>query len=1731
MGGNMNITKINEITLGYKRSEINGLNQIKSSKDAAVIIREIMREESIDAREQMIVLYLSRSNKVLGYHIHSLGTISGTTFDTRIALGIALKSLASGLILAHNHPSGNTDESLADKQITKQIKDAAEFHELKILDHLIITSDNHKSFADHGLLGIDNPYPIEYTSAQLIEELKEDEPNQDLRLANNENQFVAKVVHALWTGEKNTRPVLHKIAHKFDIVDKTKIKELSELAIVLAARELAHKDLPIKDRYDKIVSLYNRQVNLSFRTSQSVLLQQYSTPAPIGFLMGIFCEVDKNKTLFEPSAGNGLLTIVADPKRVVVNEIDLTRRQNLVAQNYQKVIGVDASAQFVGYLRNFDAVITNPPFGRLDYPVYYSTFRISELDHLMALIALDTMRIDGKAAIIIGGHTQWDEHGRIQKGAQRVFFNYLYSRYNVVDIIAINGSKLYSRQGTSFNTRLILIDGVKMSREDETFAPLKTARAATVMNSFDQLYERVMENLKTEEMGKNRFGQWEIEALELEAELVAQTLGAPYNPSSDACVVLDTQVPDSMSFEMHQAVKKVKDDVGGDIDNFVRHRLGYSTKIQLCKALAAEQIDAVALAIYNIEALQQAVIVGDQTGIGKGRVAASIIRYAVEQGLTPIFLTEKANLFSDIYRDLAAIGSAHLKPLIINSKESKTNIKDENGNVVYQALSQPEQNQIFQSEKIPANFDYIVATYSQFNSPDKKPQKPNYLNAIAKGAILIMDESHNASGSSNTGVFMQGVLAQAQGAVFLSATFAKRPDNMPLYAMKTAISEANMTKEELVEAILKGGVALQEILASQLVAEGQMIRRERTYEGIEVNYETLIELSAEHITIADSITQIIRDIIKFQETYIDKRVGELDEIAAAQGEEVDLREGTNKAGVDNLPYFSKVFNIINQMLFSIKAEAVAQRVIKRLKQGKKSLLAFASTMGSFIEQLEDDYGRNAVVGDTVSADFALVLEKGLEGVLRYTVTLPDGQRDYKIFDITDLSPDAQTEYARILRDIKTASTGITISPIDVIIQKIEAAGYSVAEVTGRKLRLQLNLKTSKGIIQARKKINTNDAFRQFNDNEIDVLLVNRSGSTGASAHAIVTDKVPATEVKQRVMTIIQPELDISTEVQKRGRINRTGQIMKPIYDYMSSVIPAELRLMMMLQKKLKSLDANTSSNQKQSNDILDVPDFLNKYGDEIVSTYLKENPDINELLGNPLKLGSSEVKEGAAHKVSGRVAVLSTKMQAHFYQEIKEQYDTKVAYLKQTGDYDLEVEELDLKARTVSETIVKIGKGGFSSFGEDSVLEKIEVNILKKPFKPEELKELVDQALQGSSTAQNTTELLEKFETITESLLNDKIGEIEEQYERLKNAVPSEMKVQKLLEGGDRASADELIRERTKELESAKGKRIKDERTKVENKSVYLRGLFKFFHIGKKLAYPVESYDGIAQNQLAVFAGFQIDYRKKNPFAPSGVGLNFALANSQRYISIPASYTKEVNAIKGASVSEVDLGFNSTLNQWEDRVKENTKDRGFRYVVTGNLLQAFADYKGKLVSYTTFDNQVKKGILLPEYWEVEKETNGKVTVPIAKALRVIKSMTLGSALHTSGDMAIFKHTETHYRIAVHHSKKHGGQFYLNQGLLQLVDRNLFEKIGDRMVAALHVDKIARFLNILQRDLGVTVGLYQNQIDAVGLVNTKVKRKVKIELPPPEIISNSTTSIRLLELEAEALELELELLSF
>ena len=1330
-------------------------------------------------------------------------------------------------------------------------------------------------------------------------------------------------------------------------------------------------------------------------------------------------------------------------------------------------------------------------------------------------------------------------------------------------------------------------------------------------------------------------------------QIIDQELSGPYYPASEACQILDTIVPDSMDYEAHIAIRKIKHLVGGSLYVYVKDKLKY-TDTELCKSLSAEQVDAVALAIYNIEYKGQGMIIGDQTGIGKGRVAAAMIRYGCMQGVQPIFISEKPNLFSDIYRDLTAIGSSDLVPFIINAKDSKTDIKDENGNIVYQALPPTEQNAILQDKKVPKSYDYIVGTYSQFNSLERNV-KPDFLQEVAIDNILIMDEAHNASGSSNTGEFLQRVLSVSKGVVFLSATFAKRPDNMPIYAMKTAMADCNMTKENLVEAIKNGGVALQEVLSAQLVAQGQMIRRERSFEGIEVNYITLDDKEQEHRAISDNITDILREIIDFQEEYIDKQVEELDKIAAAEGKELEVRKGTSKAGVDNTPYFSKVFNVINQMLFSIKAESVAERAIQRLKEGKKPIIAFASTMGSFLESMENENGMPLSNGDVANADFKTVLMRGLESIMTYTEKDIDGKPNYMRFDVSQMSSEAQSEYYRIIDKINAISTGITISPIDVIIQKIQNAGYSVAEVTGRKLEVQFkrNDKSSRhtvtdriyhtgdvyyengqldgskrkiiiigdeeqdyirafsdlekmemridrvqlnefyqntpitdtqsknstksstaskgefstmGVVLARKRVNTNDAFRQFNNNEVDCLLINQSGSTGASAHAIITDKVPANEVKQRVMVILQPELNINTEVQKRGRINRTGQIYKPIYDYVSSAIPAEKRLMMMLQKKLKSLDANTTSNQKQSSKILMTEDFLNKYGDKIVTEYLFENKELNDKIGDPLGFSddnkeSKTIQEDAAHKVSGRVAVLSTKEQADFYKDIIERYNDYVEYLRQVDEYDLEIEVMNLEAETMEEKVVISGKGGGSAFGADSILEKCRVNVLKKPFTKTELDNLLRESLQDNDAKEIQKEIRENLKRFLTNKSSEDIQDSAKHYDKLVADITQE-KAYKKIAPSDTHLQNKYVADRERELDAARTAKIEEIKKEYSNKFNYLDRIFAFYHIGKSINFVKDNFDNGTVNAPAVFLGFIIDERKSNPYAPSAIKARFAISDSQKYVAFALS-GEQGNKVQSIIGSSYNLREESKyIHEWETLIKSSSGDKGYRYIITGNLLQAAGAYKGKLISYTTHDGATQKGILMPDNWDASAAKNGNfyVNVPIIKTLKYIKSLPMDKSVITPNN-AMISRTHYGYRFAVPHGKMNK-PIYEDKDIRALLinQRDGFEMFSGNMVAKLEADNIEKLVTILQDKFNFAVNISQSVFETIvdtdsshndtlhhkdkltqeaedDLIHDKELFKERMAIKSSNtVIPNKNTNIDMLKMKIRLMKIKLELLN-
>ncbi len=139
------------LELGRRRklSDVPEVVQIKCSKDVADIFRPLLSDL---AHEEFWILFLNRSNKVISRMKLSQGGISGTVTDVRVVMKKAIESLASGIIVCHNHPSGNLNPSEADTRITRKITEAGELLDIQLLDHLIISENDYYSFADNGAL-------------------------------------------------------------------------------------------------------------------------------------------------------------------------------------------------------------------------------------------------------------------------------------------------------------------------------------------------------------------------------------------------------------------------------------------------------------------------------------------------------------------------------------------------------------------------------------------------------------------------------------------------------------------------------------------------------------------------------------------------------------------------------------------------------------------------------------------------------------------------------------------------------------------------------------------------------------------------------------------------------------------------------------------------------------------------------------------------------------------------------------------------------------------------------------------------------------------------------------------------------------------------------------------------------------------------------------------------------------------------------------------------------------------------------------------------------------------------------------------------------------------------------------------------------------------------------------------------------------------------------------------
>lgn len=1742
----------------------------------------------------------------------------------------------------------------------------------------------------------------EKTSPKHQENLVGDSKDAEER-KQKENSFINRIQTVLSMGEFKTGIAgMRKIAEDCGLegVKDTDLQELVETAVVGMARRYATSKAMSDDvKFAKIKLLYNRQPSLNQRDSERVMKQQYSTPAPYAYLADMYVKGNGKviESALEPSAGNGMLTIGLPMDKVHVNDIDAQRLANLRRQGFKNVTSQDGTQPFAD--KDVDVVVTNPPFGSAT-PKEHDGYKISSLEGQMAINALESMKDDGRAAIIIGGKTEYAKNGSLNP-KDKAFLGYLYSHYNVEDVINVDGG-LYAKQGTSYPTRMILINGRrKYDPEHKVFPPVEKDARAEAVKDYDELYKRIEDDIlrkrgvqreplglsdrernsdvfggslgqkerggngvtnnkehgsgpdgfisdlgtggsderpmgetertPSEHMGDNaelesgrdsdfgadrgtgsassrldNGGRVPERPVAGDANETSNERGAgrdrkqqggqgrssssvqrtvppregnglgvkkeeapkrelstekvKYVPQSNNPFSLNSVIPADQARATKKALEKI-----GDVDSFLVDELGYNDADDMHHALASEQADSVALAIHQAKQ-GNAFIIGDMTGIGKGRQAAAMIRFAYKQGKIPVFITAKKALFSDMYRDLKSIGNSDLRPFIwaAKDKEHSADMTDSEGKLVYQLPSDKEQERVMdylqKNGKLPDGYDYIVTTYDSFSSgtmdyeDGKKTVRKNgkgskngqrkrdVLEAIAKNANVIMDESHKAGGQGSGSAYLQYVVPKLNAITFLSATYAKRPDNMPIYALRTSMNQAGMKPSELIDAIKRGGATLQEVMSQALTASGQFIRRERDMTGVTIDWKTIDDpvVVEEQREQYDSIIGLFNDIIHFQRTYVgaylDKRNDELATIQAS----IKNRQGTKDLGIHNQPFASRTYNMVQQVLLSLKAREAAKSAIEHLKNGEKVVIALNNTNESQTEQ----YEANA---EMEAPDLGVVLMKGLQGVLRYDQTDDMGNKTFGTFNIEDLGPDAVARYHEIEDNIKNASTGLSLSPIDVVRDELEAAGYRVGELTGRQTMF---VKNPNGTVSKVKRTNTDKKklALDFNTNKLDALILNRSASTGISLHDSVEYDV---EHKPRTMIVVQQQPDVNEEVQMRGRIDRTGQVNRGRYEYIVSQIPSEQRLLMMFKAKLKSLDANTTSSQKSKFNDMEVSDIINKYGDKVVREYMAEHLDLYSRMADPFgwessfgedlstidpqrlivtsggKLGGKEAGADAS-KLLGRMALLRVNEQEKMLQEIGELYANEIQRLNEMGENDLEITELPLKAKTIHKEVWKQGAepGGDNAFADNTYIEKVNMAILKKPMKASEVKA----SQKGLTGGKTWDEYKTEKKTAVKEYFDQKIADETQRYEEraVKAATKAKEKYIKDGKKGQEKSGmtDEQIEKNAEYQYDTIYKQEKDKLDDVvknlKEKAEMFDRVLDTFDTNQSFVLPTDMNN---PNELSGFGnsyGRLIDIKITDNFSPNASSVSFATLDGRRKITFPIAgkvgsgenKADIIGAIDNMTKQAIGMGdshlrvLNQNVDNWDRLTSNESRKNG--YIVTGNLMQALVDSKdqglgGQLVKYTTDTGEVKTGILMPDRFDPNGLTNDAPINSVADKFE-LSSWHGGIDEVTSSDgevkvKRIDNYRGNFYELRVPKSKAKGGKYFMDEDLLKLVNGNNFETRGNNMLAEFKPEQLKPVLDILSK-MGVKVQEERKTSEDEG-THFREEDPQEIELPKDE----------------------------
>jgi hypothetical protein len=680
-------------------------------------------------------------------------------------------------------------------------------------------------------------------------------------------------------------------------------------------------------------------------------------------------------------------------------------------------------------------------------------------------------------------------------------------------------------------------------------------------------------------------------------------------------------VPSDVASSMQNALMEFQDNYG-DIDAFVARGLGV-TEEKLNQIMSAEQIDAVALGVAAAME-NRGFIVGDMTGFGKGRIIVAISVIIMRTLKRPtIFSTEKATLFSDLFRDIRDTGTELEigEPLLLNVGSKIVDMSNRTGATLFKH-SASKMAQVVQSGKIPKGTNLLMTTYSQFS---RGGDKQKFLLSAAEDAHLINDEAQNLVGDSAVGEFYSKALRSAKSSTFSSATFARHITNLSAYSqvmpwLESFFVFSGLNPDKLAPNFRR---SLAEASLLRAISDGGLIRREHDMSSMKLNMEDVGWENDAHEEIADKLAVILQQMMS-----VSKIVNGMVE---SRNNELSATERADRALWTYANFGSRMSMIGSQWEVAMMVKGAVDFTVKVLLKGQKPALVLDSTMEAMMKEvldIEEGQAPGDQLGGTPSfRDSLSIVAKNLLKVKYKSGAGEKGEANW--IETHDLI----YKVNKILNDIATFPD-LPLSPLDAMRHGIEDAGkalfdagkiphpWVVGEISGRSLGIN-----KAGQIEDYDPGDRNLVVSKYVNGGIDVIILTRAGAVGLSAH----DSAAFADHKQRHMIEIRAPSNVLERVQMWGRVWRRGQLTEPEFTALTLPLPTVIYGIASQNKKIAEMSASVSGNSKSLRMAKDIEDPIDVHGDMAASVMLSRDQELRALLwmgdGSSDDAGSEDIEK------------------------------------------------------------------------------------------------------------------------------------------------------------------------------------------------------------------------------------------------------------------------------------------------------------------------------------------------------------------------------------------------------------------------------------------------------------------------------------------------------------------------